>query len=67
MGLAAHTIRGTDLMQQRGGPIQFPFAMVPGTGKPAQVNVVTMLVQMMVMFSCPLFIIPGALFFGIEW
>ena len=22
---------------------------------------------MMVMFSCPLFIIPGALFFGIEW
>ena len=47
--------------------IQFPFAMVPGVGKPAQVNMVTVLVQMMVMFSCPLFIIPGALFFGIEW
>ena len=47
--------------------IQFPFAMVPGTGKPAQVNVVTMLVQMMIMFTCPLFIIPGVLFFGIEW
>jgi membrane protein YdbS with pleckstrin-like domain len=47
--------------------IQFPIAMVPGTGKPAQVNMVTMLVQMVVTFCCPVFIIPGVLFFGIEW
>ncbi len=47
--------------------IQFPFAMIPGAGKPAQVNIVTMLVQMVAMFTCPLFTIPGALFFGIEW
>jgi hypothetical protein len=47
--------------------IQFPFAMIPGAGKPVQVNVVTMLVQMAVMFAGPAVIIPGALFFGIEW
>jgi membrane protein YdbS with pleckstrin-like domain len=47
--------------------IQFPFAMIPGAGKPAQVNIVTMLVQMVAMFTCPFFTIPGALFFGIEW
>ena len=47
--------------------IQFPIAIIPGSGKPVQVNVVTMLVQMVVMMSCPLFIFPGALFFGIEW
>ena len=47
--------------------IQFPIAMNPGTGKPAQVNMVTMLVQMVVMFACPLFIAPGVLFFGIDW
>lgn len=47
--------------------IQFPIPMNPGTSKPAQVNLVTMLVQMVVMMVCPLFIFPGALFFGIDW
>ena len=47
--------------------IQFPFAMTPGAAKPAQVNVLTILVQMVVMFCCPMLIVPGVLFFGIEW
>ncbi len=47
--------------------IQFPIAMAPGTAKPVQVNLVTMLVQMVVMMACPVFVLPGAAFFGIEW
>jgi hypothetical protein len=47
--------------------IQFPIAMNPGTGKPAQVNFVTVLVQMAVTILSPMFIIPGVLFFGAEW
>jgi ABC-2 type transport system permease protein len=47
--------------------IQFPIAMIPGAGKPAQVNLVTMLVQMVVMMACPLYLIPGVLLFGIDW
>lgn len=47
--------------------IQFPFAMVPGTGKPAQLSLVTMLVQMLAMLTSPLYLVPGILFYGIEW
>ncbi|MDX1930427.1 MAG: hypothetical protein SFV81_28140 [Pirellulaceae bacterium] len=47
--------------------IQFPIPMNPGTGKPAQVNLVTIFVQMVVMMVCPLFLFPGTIFFGIEW
>lgn len=47
--------------------IQFPIAMAAGTGKPVQVNLVTMLVQMVVIMAGPIFLFPAALFFGIEW
>ena len=41
--------------------------MSPGAGKPVQVNLVTMLVQMAVLMLCPLFIVPGLLFCAMEW
>jgi len=47
--------------------IYFPIAMSPGAGKPVQVNLLTMVVQMVVLMSCPLFIVPGLVFYAIEW
>ena len=47
--------------------IYFPIAMSPGAGKPVQVNLVTMLVQMAVLMLCPLFIVPGLIFCAMEW
>ena len=47
--------------------ICFPIAMVPGAGKPVQVNWATMLVQMLVIMSCPLFVAPALVFVTIEW
>ncbi len=47
--------------------IYFPIAMVPGAGKPVQVSFATMIVQMLVVMSCPLVVAPGCVFFALEW
>lgn len=47
--------------------IYFPIAMRPGVGKPVQVNLLTMLVQIVVILGCPLFLVPGLVFYAIEW
>ncbi len=47
--------------------IYFPIAMVPGAGKPVQVNFLTMVVQMVVVLGAPLVVAPGCVFVTIEW
>ncbi len=45
----------------------FPFSMSPNSGKPVQINLTTVLIQMLAMFLSPIVVAPAFVFYGIQW